>query len=287
MKLFVSDLDGTLLNRNFEISAANREAIHLLQKKGFRFVVATGRIYHDAATICRNYDLSPYIIANNGACIFDEEGNQIYGRWITSQNLREIITYLEKIQVCYGIGTSEEYIAPSHWEDVLDQETKRLKQQGIKISDKKLHFTKYEMISQNGFRVMNIIQEIENRDLTCYSVSVVTHDQEVISKIIEFTGQYPKVTATVSGSHNLEIMSQDGTKGNALKYLADMLKIRVKSITAIGDSFNDLTMLEYAKTSIAMGNAEEEIKAICTYCTGECTEDGFAAAVKELLDKGY
>ena len=65
MKLFVSDLDGTLLNESFQISDANREAIGLISKNNIRFAVATGRIYHDTAMICQKYGVSPYIIASN------------------------------------------------------------------------------------------------------------------------------------------------------------------------------------------------------------------------------
>lgn len=284
MKLFVSDLDGTLLNRDFQISEVNMNAIRKLKEKGFELVVATGRIYHDAATICGNHGLSPYIIASNGACIFDEEGGQMYGRWLTSSDLKKIIACLEEMDLCYGLGNSEEYIAPTDWELVLDREAQRLRRQGQEITDSIINFAKYEMTSQNGFKVRDIKAGLEKDLLSCYSVSVVTHDNQVVQKIAEQMDRFERIAVTVSGAHNIEIMSREGTKGNALKYLAGVLKTGPGTIVAIGDSYNDLSMLQYAKTSIAMGNAPDDVKSICTFSTTVCEKNGFAAAVENILN---
>ena len=67
--------------------------------------------------------------------------------------------------------------------------------------------------------------------------------------------------------------------------MADRLDVKPVDIAAIGNSFNDLSMLQYAKISIAMGNAEDEVKAACRLCTTDCSEDGFAAAVTDLINK--
>ena len=285
MKLFVSDLDGTLLNGAFQISGANREAIELISKYNIQFVVATGRIYHDAAMIFQKYGVSPYIIASNGACIFDDKGSQIFGCCIPYAELKKIIAYLEKIQVCYGVGNSRYYIAPLKWEQMLDQEAKRLKAMGQGIAEETLRFAKMEMLTQNGFKVMDIVDGIKRGPIDCYSISVVTYDQEAIQKIIKYVEQFETMAVTPSGSHTMEIMSKEGTKGNALRYLADRLDVKPVDIAAIGNSFNDLSMLQYAKISIAMGNAEDEVKAACRLCTTDCSEDGFAAAVTDLINK--
>lgn len=285
MKLFVSDLDGTLLNQEFQISKTNVQAIRRLSEKGVIFVVATGRIYHDALTICQNQQLSPYIIASNGACIFDQDGSQIYGRWIVYSELMEIMAYLDSIQVCYGLGNSREYITNFGWEKVMDQEVRRLSAKGTCIPDKKVAFAKHEMTAQNGFCETNLSEELKKGNLTCYSMSVVTYDEEKINKIVEFLEKYDNLTATVAGSHSMEIMRKDGTKGIAVRYLSDMLDIKRQDVAAVGDSFNDLSMLKYAKTSVAMGNAKDEIKSICTFTTLDCLENGFAYAVDKLLDR--
>lgn len=283
MKLFASDLDGTLLDRNFCISSVNVQAIHRLMEAGYLFSIATGRIYHDAATICRNHGLSPYVIASNGACIYDTEGSQIYGRWIAYSDLKELMQYLDEIEVCYALGGSLDYAASRQWRSVLDQEFARLRGRGICIPEEKISFVKYEMTTQNGFCERNLAEEVDAGNLTCFSVSVITYDEEQIQRIEEFLKNHTSLTSTVAGSHSMEIMRKDGTKGNALKYLASFLNINQKDVTAIGDSFNDLSMLRFAGTSIAMGNSREEIKGACTFTTTDCRDNGFADAVERLL----
>lgn len=283
MKLFASDLDGTLLNEEFQISEANIHAIERLQTHGVVFAIATGRIHHDADTICQRHGLYPYIIASNGSCIFDKEGNQIYGRWILSAELEEIAAYLESMEVCYGIGSSNEYLTSTDWEKAFDREIERLSDRKIIIPDKKVAFAKYEVAAQNGYRELDIRKEIRKGQLTCYSISVVTYDEDKIHRVAEFVRRFEKLTTTVAGTHSLEIMSKDGTKGNAVKYLADLLKIKPNEVGVIGDSFNDLSMMEFAGTAVAMGNARDEIKKACTFTTINCKQDGFAHAVNILI----
>lgn len=285
MKLFASDLDGTLLNENFGISPANIRAVQKLMDNNIIFVVATGRIFHDAMTICRNHQLRPYVISNNGACVFDGEGNQIYGGRIELPELRKIINILEELNVCYGIGDSIRYAAPHDWEQVFDGEIARLRENNIHIPKEKVIFTKYEMTAQNGFCTTDIESELDSGLLSGYSISVVTYDQEKTHRIVELIGQFPGLTATIAGSHSLEIMRRDGTKGDALRFLAEMLGLECGEIGAIGDSLNDITMLQYAGISVAMGNAREEVKKIGSFITKPCLEDGFASAVEALLDR--
>lgn len=283
MKLFVSDMDGTLLNADFNISPANIRAIQRLSENNIIFAVATGRIFHDAVTICRNHQLSPYIISNNGACIFDTEGNQIYGKSMAQPQLRAVVEYLEELEVCYGVGGSMTYVTPPRWESILDREISQLAENGIHIPEHKVTFTKYEMTAQNGFCEMDPLKEADGGKLTGYSVSVVSHDDEKMRQITAFVERFPDLTATAAGSHSMEIMKRDGTKGDALRYLAGMLGIPDEEIGAIGDSFNDISMLKIAGTAIAMGNAKEEIKRMCSVTAKACADDGFAHAVEELL----
>lgn len=285
MKLFVSDLDGTLLNETFRFSDANVQAIHKLAKHNIMFAVATGRIFYDAKTICHNQQIKPYVIANNGACIFDPEGNQVYGRWIQYSELKKLMVYLDELQVCYGICGGRKYVTSPDWEQIFDREISRLSDENIHIPGHKVTFAKYEMTAQNGFCNMDLPQALEDGNLIGYSISVVTYDEEKINRIVDFVSQFPSLTSTAAGSHSLEIMRRDGTKGNALRYLAGMLGLESSEIGAIGDSFNDITMLQYAGTSIAVGNAKQEVRNICTFTTESCADNGFAHAVDWLLQK--
>lgn len=94
---------------------------------------------------------------------------------------------------------------------------------------------------------------------------------------------YEKHQVLRSLPHVLEVLSKQSGKGRALARLADMKQIQPHEIMAIGDAENDITMLEYAGHSVAMGNAPDDIKAICNYETRSNEEDGVAHALKSWV----
>ena len=76
-------------------------------------------------------------------------------------------------------------------------------------------------------------------------------------------------------------MNPNASKGIALKELSEHLGIKQSEVMAIGDAENDLSMIEFAGTGIAMGNASETIKAAADYTVATNLEDG----VKEAFDR--
>ena len=77
-KVVVSDLDGTLLNSDQEVSELSKKVIRELLKKGIRFYIATGRAYPDAKQIMESIGIKIPLITANGGVINDKEGNEIY-----------------------------------------------------------------------------------------------------------------------------------------------------------------------------------------------------------------
>lgn len=88
---------------------------------------------------------------------------------------------------------------------------------------------------------------------------------------------------TTSGHTKLEIAHADASKGHALQFMAGHLNIPMENTVAIGDNFNDLSMFEAAGISIAMGNAEEQVKARSTYVTKTHNENSVAHALRTYI----
>ena len=80
IKLIVSDMDGTLLDEEMEISYANASAIKRAQSQGIHFAIATGRDFPMAFPLLEKNDIRCPLIAHNGAQYFDENGNIKYNR---------------------------------------------------------------------------------------------------------------------------------------------------------------------------------------------------------------
>ena len=288
--LFASDMDGTLLGEDFTISPGNLAALKRLEEAGIQFAAATGRTYYDAATICGKHSLNPYIISNNGACVFDPDGKQLFGRELEPGFVSELVDYLEKEKVCYGLEESGGYIAPKNWAEVFDQEVSRLKAAGMAIPEEKAAFAKYETQMQNGMRMVGDVREYLKRGEAVYSISLITYDEEVFRKVGSWISSYQGAAVCVSGTHNAEVMYRDCTKGQSLEFLCRHLGIPLASAAVAGDSLNDLEMFEKAGLGFAMGNARKEIKDAADRITAACREDGVAEAIDWILtdkDRGF
>lgn len=281
--LFVSDMDGTLLQEDFTISPGNLAAIRRLEAAGIRFAVATGRTHYDAKTICEKHSLNPYIISNNGACVFDTDGTQLSGKELDKEFVYGITEYLEREKICYGLGESGGYIAPENWIEVFDGEVRRLKAEGKEIPEEKTAFVKQETQMQHGVRLVENVREYLGRGEKVYSISLITYDRNVLQKVGEWTSRYAGTAVCISGTHNAEIMYQDCTKGKSLEFLCEYLKIPLEQAAVAGDSLNDLDMFEKAGLRFAMGNARKEIKETADFVTKTSREDAVAEAINSFL----
>ncbi len=101
------------------------------------------------------------------------------------------------------------------------------------------------------------------------------------SSIQELVGV--RVSATNSQSYYLDITNPQANKGVVVDYLSMKLDIPVDAIAAIGDAYNDVPMFERSGLSIAMGNAEDDVKAAATHVTTSNEDEGFARAVETFI----
>ena len=96
-------------------------------------------------------------------------------------------------------------------------------------------------------------------------------------------GRLANTTLTSSFDHNLEIGGATTSKAGALRELEQILGVKPCEMMAIGDSPNDMAMMQLAGMPVAVGNAKDEVKAIAKYVTGTNHEDGVAQAVKKFV----
>ena len=86
-----------------------------------------------------------------------------------------------------------------------------------------------------------------------------------------------------SSPYYLEILDKRVNKGQGVKMLAEKLGIPRENIMTLGDQENDIAMLEYAGTGVAMGNAIDSVKAVSQFVTKTNMEDGVAYAIQKFV----
>ncbi len=264
-RLIAVDLDDSLLDHHQRISERNKQALRAAQEMGTHVTVATGRIPDSAMPFIRELNVTVPIIAYQGAYIKDTmTGETLVKNPIPMEYAYRIMEKCKEDNLYTQVYVENNYFFEQECPySQLYQRISGLK--GKAVGDLRA-FLKEEptkiLIMDEPERISAYYQQFQER----------------------FGGQ---LQVTVSKPIFLEMTHINATKGNALKRLGSILGIPREEIIAIGDSYNDLSMIEYAGLGVAMGNAPDPVKASAQYVTSANDEDGVAEAVERfVLERG-
>ena len=285
MKLFVTDLDGTLLNSAHKLSDFSLQALNKAMAEGVPLCIATGRSYYDILDILKDLKEMPYIISSNGASVYDKDGNKMYSVAIEKDQIRAIITYLQGQKLQFEVAddeysyTTKEALAnlKQELEDVGTVDTHKQKDLenntlGLVLSQKNLK------VVEDIDTLLSMIEETNN-------ISSMSAYLNKIQKAMEYFTMDKRLRTFSSWKYNFEMTSRETSKGIALKSLCAHLEISLQDVAAIGDNYNDLSMLKVAGMPAAMANAVDHVKSIATYQAKSNDEDGAVRYLYHLLGK--
>lgn len=284
IQLIASDMDGTLLNDEMEISQANITAIKKAQAAGIEFVVATGRSIEEAKPILAAANISCRFITSNGAQIFDKTGENSFTLGIDKDKLTQIIPVLRRHEIYFELFTNQGGFT-ENIDNRLASVAQWLKSTSPNLSEAEaLEIANDHMSTLPISQVNNFNEVVENPDLKVLKVFAMgeRHDP-TLALAKEELKSIADLTVTSSGANNIEINHINAHKGASLKKITDMLGIGLQHTAALGDNFNDVSMLQAAGLSIAMENAEELVKTLARQVTLANTDNGVAYAIDQIL----
>lgn len=284
IQLIASDMDGTLLNGEMEISEANITAIKQAQAAGIEFVVATGRSIEEAKPILDAAGISCRFITSNGAQIFDKTGINSLTLGIDKDKLTQIIPVLRHHKIYFELFTDQGGFT-ENIDNRLASVTQWLKSTSPNLSELEAQeIAKSHMTTLPISQVTNFNEIVENSELKVLKVFAMgqIHEPSLALAKQELM-QIKDLTITSSGANNIEVNHKDAHKGASLAKMTDMLGISLTNVAALGDNFNDVSMLKAVGLSIAMENAEAAVKTVAKQVTVTNTENGVAHAIKNIL----
>jgi Cof subfamily protein (haloacid dehalogenase superfamily) len=285
IKCIATDMDGTLLTATQEITAENREAILQALEKGVEVVVATGRSYQEASFVLEEAGLKLPMICVNGAEVRSSDGRIISSSPLQKEQARQAALRLIESGVYFevytnqGTFTEDEDKAVSIIVDIFATANPEISiEQIAEAAEERLH--------------KGLVRTIEHYD------RLFEEDQYEIYKLLAFSLDPEKLAAanaalkeieglaiSSSGSENIEITSLEAQKGIALEKFVQSRGMSLEETMALGDNFNDVSMLKKVGKPVAMGNAVEEIKALCGEVTLTNEESGVGRAIMAVLEK--
>lgn len=275
IKLVALDLDGTLFDNSSHISKRNLQAIRAITDKGIHVVISTGRPFEGIPFDQIKDTGINYAITANGSGIYEiSTGKCLYENAMDEALITPILNFLltRDIHMDAFIGgkgytpiqcveTAQKLTVPSSIKNYIITTRTRL--------DNILQF-----IHENQLKVQKMT-------LNFYPAADGTLiDRETVRK---FLVSNPSITTVCGGYNNLEFTRADANKGVGLRKLAEILGVNPDATMAIGDTENDLAIIEAAGIGVAMGNATDAVKARADYVTTTNTKDGVAAAIEHFI----
>ena len=265
-KIIVLDVDGTLLNTDRIITARMKTALIKVQQMGIRIVLASGRPTYGVMPLAKELDMDKhdgYVLTYNGGQIINvQTGDVLFEKRVKT----EMLPLLE--------SRAKKYKFPifTYNEDTIF--TTEISNEHI-IQEAEL----------NSMRLKEVEHFSEEITFSPYKCMIVSDD---LPSLTELENRWKKRLAGEldvfrSEEYFLEIVPPFIDKANTLSVLMEMLGVKSENVIAIGDGVCDVTMIQLAGLGIAMGNAQESVKACADYVTLTNEEDGVALAIENTI----
>lgn len=267
-QLIALDMDGTLLNSALKVSDGNRDAIRRAASAGKQIVISTGRCL---AEIRETLEVLPeirYLVCENGCCVYDcKHENEIHVDPIPAEVVLRILEASGSEKTIIQVfSNNESYFVAENadWVDACAVSDYRGLFQDHSTFD--VHF--FDAFAEAPFQVEKI---------NLYFESPEARDRMKL--------RLADCPLSVSDSlgHMIELISDVADKGRGLRMLCAHLDLPMEETIAVGDSQNDISILNAAGLGAAMGNACREVKETAGYITADCDHDGVAQVIHTFL----
>lgn len=259
VKLVVTDMDGTLLNSNHEVSERFFEIHKKLKEKNIHFAAASGRQYHSIISKLVSIKKDITVIAENGAFAKQDE-EELFTYDLPIEQLLKTIEFVKDIDGLGIVLCGKKYAY-------------------IEKSNKEFAATFSQFYS--SYQLVDDLNDI--KDDTFFKVAFYhpeCSETYILPKVAHLSDS---MQVMVSGKNWLDVSNANANKGNALTKLQNSLHITQAETMAFGDYNNDLKMLEKADFSYAMKNAHPNVKETANFETLSNDDRGVDYILENLI----
>ena len=264
-KMVVSDLDETLLGSDRKVCMRNREAVQKARELGVKFVPATGRGYSSIRGTLEELGLrekeGEYVISYNGGAITENRGERLlHFAGISFEEAEQFFHRGLSYDVCIHVYTKDTVYVY------------RLNQNEVEYLNGRMEVQEFFTDHLDFLRGQEIVKMLYVN--TDYSyLKQIQKDLEDITQNID---------VSFSSNRYIEFNRKGVNKGSGILFLADLLKIRPEEVIAVGDNFNDLSMIQTAGLGVGVQNTVPDMKPLCDVITESTCDEG---AVAEVIEK--
>lgn len=260
IRLIAVDLDDTLLGEDKQISTRNFQAIQAAKQKGVEVVLATARGWFGTRSFYRQLELESLSVCGSGTKVYDQKETCVKSWSIPLEIAQEILSIAEQNDIMMICSLPDKnlfnFVRPD-WESKM--------RSGIDIVVPDLAKSISDSPTQlfvKGEREVQILQELLPTQHSHYSVHTLLYQD---------------------GVPEMMIIHPEVNKASGVAWVCQQLGIDQSEVLTLGDSANDISMLSWAGVGVAMGWANEQVKAAANFATDQEDPHGVATAIERFV----
>jgi Cof subfamily protein (haloacid dehalogenase superfamily) len=273
IRLLATDIDGTLLNPQFQISGGDLTALRRAHAAGIEIVLVTGRRHTFALPIAKQLGFDLWLISSNGAVTRSLSGETFHRDMMPAETCRKLCGAMQEFRGNTVLTFDREIKGAI----VLE----RMDELGASIRrwlEKNMEYIEFVVPIENAL-VTNPVQAMFCGTMVRMSTALRALEQAGMDgKVTVLRTEYPERDLSM-----IDVLNAGCSKGHALERWAAYRGYRREEVMAVGDNHNDVEMLEFAGHPVIMGNACEELRTRGWQVTRGNHECGLAAAVELAL----
>jgi Cof subfamily protein (haloacid dehalogenase superfamily) len=273
VRLIALDIDGTLLNSQMEVSAANREAIAEATRRGIEVALVTGRRYDFAMPVRRQIDAPITMIVNNGALVRTHDGATHLRHLLPRNTARQVLdamrTWRDSASVIFDRPQENQIMMEAFdWND------------GVRGA----YYTRNRKFIGIANPLESCLDAEDPIQVMLAGRFEPMRHAEAALRALPFVGELSLAVTLYEDKDfaMIDILSPAVSKGAVLAQWAALRGIPREDILAIGDNHNDLEMLSFVGIPVVMANGVPELKARGWHMTGSNDDDGVATAIERF-----
>ncbi|MGT2712774.1 Cof-type HAD-IIB family hydrolase [Streptococcus oriscaviae] len=254
-QIVFSDIDGTLIQSDFQVGLRTKTAIRRVVDQGKIFVPVSARMPRAIQPIVDSLGISCPIISYNGALIQDETGEVLFSQGMDIGQVRAICRFIEEQHeaIAWNVYSYDRWYAqirPSEW---VDRE-----EAIVQVDAERVELAALEQL------------ELAHKVLLMGSPLLIPALE------VSLKEEYPELSIAQSAPYFIEIMAAGIEKGRAVANFAACKGVDLANTMAFGDNYNDIEMLKTVGLGVVMGNAPDDIRSQFDCVTADHNHDGIA-----------
>ena len=252
IKIIFSDIDGTFLTNNHEVTEKTQKAVKSLLAQNKKFVLVSARMPEAIYPITEKIGVKIPVISYSGGLVLTEDEKILYDKKISLEETRKLLPELKnKHDISVNYYTGRKWFV-----EKIDARVER----EIRITSATAELANFS--------------ELVEKNILPNKILIMTEPKICEKLEIELGKKFPDLNVVRSSKILLEIMDKTVSKARGIEHLLRHYNFGVEKSLAFGDNYNDVEMLKFVGCGVAMNNAPDDVKKIADDVTDSNEEDG-------------